>query len=96
MTEGFAKGQEAARADTQNGRLLYQWSGSAGVYGREFVAIMAERFGMTVDNYAVCFVTEPEREFRAGYNAVSIAEVNRQFGANALAFSTLKRTGEVN
>jgi hypothetical protein len=79
----FAAGCDAARADVAAGRLVYHWSGHAGHWGHWFVTQLADRFGVGVESFGICFVTESGLSFDEGYNCVLIAEIDHRHGRGA-------------
>lgn len=94
----FALGCEAARADIAAGRLVYRWSGHAGHWGHWIVTQLAERFGVGVEGFGICFVTASSVSFNDGYNSVLVAEIDRRHGSAAFqsVIAEAKAQSEVN
>jgi hypothetical protein len=75
----FSAGCEAARNDVAAGRFVYHWHGHAGHWGHWIVCQLSERFGVEVDGFGLCCVSESD-SFAQGYNSIVIAEIDRRHG----------------
>lgn len=80
----FESGCKAAYADLAAGQLTYRWTGSAGHWGHWIVLQLAERFGVEVAEFGICFVTTSSVSFNNGYNSVLTEEIDRRHGVGAL------------
>jgi len=79
---GFPTGCAEAKKALEAGRLVYRWGGHAGHWGHWIVTELSARFGVEVEGFGLCCVSESP-SFTEGYNSVVIAEIDRKYGSGA-------------
>ncbi len=68
MTDETNDGARAAAIDLARGNLRYKWIGHGGPGGVEFCRLVRERWGMEVDDFGICMVSDEKLAFARDYN----------------------------
>jgi hypothetical protein len=79
-SSGYTRGEAEAHDDFAHGRLIIKTAGQPAPWAYEYRRLLSDLYGVSVQPAAGCSVTEDLREYMAGYNAASEAQLREKFG----------------